>query len=183
KGSDLLNLTRPDDVLGTLRYMPPEAFEAKSDPRSDVYSLGLTLYEMLSLAPAFNANDRANLVKLVTTGEPARLDRLDQADPADLATIVHKSIEREPALRYPTAGEMATDLQRYIDDLPIRARRISNFGRLRRWARRNRAVATLSALALTLVVTVAVISTLSWLRVRYALSDSESARGREIEAR
>src|SRR5262249_21889894 len=67
KGTDLDNLTRPDDVLGTLRYMPPEAFDGKSDRRSDVYSLGLTLYEMLALTPAFNAADRPSLVKLVTT--------------------------------------------------------------------------------------------------------------------
>jgi serine/threonine protein kinase/WD40 repeat protein len=182
KGTDLDNLTRPDDVLGTLRYMPPEAFDGKSDRRSDVYSLGLTLYEMLALAPAFNAADRPSLVKLVTTSEPARLDRIDRAIPSDLATIVHKAIDHDPAHRYQSAGEMAADMQRFINDLPIRARRTSNLGRFRRWARRNRAVTTLGALALVLVVTVAVVSTVSWLRVRHALTDSESARGRAVEA-
>src|SRR5262249_46366843 len=118
KGTDLDNLTRPDDVLGTLRYMPPEAFDGKSDPRSDVYALGLTLFEMASLTPAFNANDRAGLLKRVTTGEPARLDGLEHEIPADLATIVHKAIERDPGQRYQTAGDLAADLQRFIDDLP-----------------------------------------------------------------
>ena len=77
--------------------MPPEAFEGKTDARSDVYSLGLTLYELLAFRPAFDEKDRNQLIKLVTTEEPERLDRLNPEVPRDLVTIVHKAIEREPA--------------------------------------------------------------------------------------
>src|SRR5262249_48930806 len=82
KADDPQNLTPPGDVLGTLRYMPPEAFEGKTDARSDVYSLGLTLYELLAFRPAFDERERHRLIKQVTEAEPARLDR---AVPRDLA--------------------------------------------------------------------------------------------------
>ena len=100
KADDQQNLTHTGDILGTLRYMPPEAFEGKSDARSDVYALGLTLYELLALRPAFDEKDRNRLIKQVTTEEPARLDRLNPEVPRDLETIVHKAIERDPAHRY-----------------------------------------------------------------------------------
>src|SRR4029077_18926796 len=66
KATETDNLTRPEDLLGTLRYMPPEAFDGRSDPRSDVYALGLTLYELLALRPAFDEKDRNKLIKQVT---------------------------------------------------------------------------------------------------------------------
>src|SRR5262249_34908589 len=118
KADDQQNLTHTGDILGTLRYMPPEAFEGKSDARSDVYSLGLTLYEMLAFRPAFQEKERKRLIKQVTTAEPMRLERLASAAPRDLVTIIHKAIEREPAQRYATAGELAADLQRFLDDEP-----------------------------------------------------------------
>ena len=76
------NLTHTGDILGTLRYMPPEAFEGKSDARSDVYSLGLTLYELLAMRPAFAEKDRNKLIKMVTSEEPTRLDRVKPGDSA-----------------------------------------------------------------------------------------------------
>src|SRR5262249_11875949 len=77
KADDSENLTRTGDVLGTLRYMPPEAFDAKSDACSDVYSLGLTLYELLAFRPAFDEKERHRLIKQVTSAEPPRLERLN----------------------------------------------------------------------------------------------------------
>src|SRR5258707_11379209 len=103
--------------------MPPEAFEGRADARGDVYALGLTLYELLAFRPAFDEKDRNRLIKQVTTAEPARLDRLNRAVPRDLVTIVHKAIDRDPAHRY-VAAELAADLQRFIDDEPIHARRV-----------------------------------------------------------
>src|SRR5262249_53893684 len=85
-------LTATGDVLGTLRSMPPEAFAGKADARGDVYALGLTLYELLALRPAFDERDRAALVKQLATGEPRRLGRVNPAVPPDLVTIVHKAI-------------------------------------------------------------------------------------------
>ena len=112
KADDQDNLTRTGDMLGTLRYMPPEAFECKSDLRGDVYGLGVTLYELLARRPAFDERDRNKLIKAVTSGEPSRLRKLRPDIPRDLETIVHKSIDREPRGAYVLAAEMAADLQR-----------------------------------------------------------------------
>src|SRR5262249_1654092 len=144
KADDQRNLTHTGDVLGTLRYMPPEAFEGRSEARSDVYSLGLTLYELLAFRPAFEEQERHKLLKQVTT-EPPRLDRLNRDVPRDLVTIVHKTIDRDPRQRYATAGELAADLQRYADDEPIKARPLSLNEQLARWCRRNPMIAGLVA--------------------------------------
>jgi WD40 repeat protein/serine/threonine protein kinase len=153
KAEDQQNLTHTGDILGTLRYMPPEAFEGKTDARSDVYSLGLTLYELLALRPAFTEKDRHKLIKQVMTQEPARLARVNRLVPQDLATIVHKAIDKDPALRYVSAAAMAEDLQRFTEDEPIKARRASAMERLRRWVRHNRGIAAaLATVALLLVV-------------------------------
>jgi serine/threonine protein kinase/formylglycine-generating enzyme required for sulfatase activity/tetratricopeptide (TPR) repeat protein len=153
-------LTNTGDIVGTLRYLPPEAFEGRTDARGDLYSLGLTLYELLALRPAFEEKDRRKLIRQVTRAEPPRLDRLNGAIPRDLVTIVHKAIERDPARRYPQAGELAADLQRFLDDEPIRARRPALRERLLRWTRQNKGVAILSAVALLLLVAVALVSTI-----------------------
>jgi WD40 repeat protein/serine/threonine protein kinase len=141
KADDQQNLTHTGDLLGTLRYMPPEAFEGKTDLRSDIYSLGLTLFELLAFRPAFDSKERNPLIKQVSGGDAPRLDKLNRAVPRDLVTIVHKAIECEPARRYPTAAELEADLQRFLDDEPIRARRTSAWERLVRWSRHNRGLA------------------------------------------
>ena len=110
KVEDQKNLTQTGDLLGTLRYIPPEAFEGKTDARSDVYSLGLTLYEMLAFRPAFDERERNRLIKQVIHDEPTRLGLVNRMVPRDLATIVHKAIDRDPARRYPTAADLAADL-------------------------------------------------------------------------
>jgi hypothetical protein len=143
KLADQEDLTHTGDLLGTLRYMAPERFQGQADVRSDVYGLGLTLYELLALRPAFDEADRSRLIDLVTRTEPPRLLTLDPFIPRDLATVVHKAIARDPSDRYQTAGELAADLTRFLEDRPIRARRLSLVGVAWRWARRNQAVASL----------------------------------------
>ncbi len=145
KADDQQNLTDTGDILGTLRYMPPEAFEGKADARGDVYSLGLTLYEMLACRPAFDEKERNRLIKQVTHAEPPRLGKVNRAVPRDLETIVHKAIDREPGRRYQRAADLAADLHRFLDDVPIQARRASPPERLARWCRRNPVVASLTA--------------------------------------
>src|SRR5262249_52857777 len=100
KADDSDNLTRTGDLLGTLRYMPPEAFEGKSDVRSDIYSLGLTLFELVALRPAYEERDRHKMIKQVTTGDPPRLRKLRNDAPRDLVTIIEKAVDRDPARRY-----------------------------------------------------------------------------------
>jgi serine/threonine protein kinase/formylglycine-generating enzyme required for sulfatase activity/Flp pilus assembly protein TadD len=180
KADDQQNLTHTGDILGTLRYMPPEAFEGKTDARSDVYSLGLTLYELLAFQPAFGEQDRAKLVKQVTGAEPARLGKVNPQVPRDLETIVHKAIDRAVGQRYQTAGELAADLQRFIDDEPIRARPISLVEHFVRWARRNRSVAALSIVAVLLLIAVAGISFVSAVQLR---RERDAVRGEQSRAR
>jgi eukaryotic-like serine/threonine-protein kinase len=139
------NLTHTGDILGTLRYMPPEAFEGKSDARSDIYALGLTLYEMAALRPAFDEADRNKLILQVTTADATPVRQIRPQIPLDLETIIHKAIDRDPTRRYQKAEELAADLQRFLDDEPIKARRQTAVEAAWRWARRHKAVAALIA--------------------------------------
>src|SRR5262249_7064585 len=141
----------------------PEAFEGRSEARSDVYSLGLTLYEMLAFRPAFEEKDRHKLLKQVTT-EPPWLDRLNREVPRDLVTIVHKAIDRDPRQRYATAGELAADVQRYVEDEPIKARPLSPTEQLARWCRRNPVLAGMVG-AVILVTAVGFLATLWQMQV------------------
>jgi serine/threonine protein kinase len=100
KATGTPDLTRPSDLLGTLRYLAPERFEGRADVRSDVYALGLTLYELLALQPAFSGKDQAELARQIATAEPPRLDRIEPHLPRDLVTIVHKAMAKDPAHRY-----------------------------------------------------------------------------------
>jgi WD40 repeat protein/serine/threonine protein kinase/tetratricopeptide (TPR) repeat protein len=179
KAEDQENLTHTGDILGTLRYMPPEAFEGKADQRGDVYSLGLTLYELLAFRPAFGERERGRLIHQVTTEEAPRLRSLNPEIPRDLETIVHKAIERDPAQRYPSAGELAADLQRFLNDEPIRARQLSTTERLVRWSRRHKAVAGLLVILAVVMIGGLVGMTMLWLR---AERSAEAARDNERRA-
>jgi serine/threonine protein kinase/Tfp pilus assembly protein PilF len=153
---DSEDITRAGDVVGTLRYMAPERFSGPSDARADVYSLGLTLYEFLTLRPAFEESDRARLVRRITREEPAAPRRLDRNIPRDLETIVLKAIAKEPNRRYQSAAAMAEDLRRFLADRPILARRTSWAGHTSRWCRRNPMAASLLAV-IGLIVTGSVV--------------------------
>lgn len=164
KATDQQDLTHSGDVLGTLRYMAPEQLDGQADARSDVYSLGLTLYELLALQPGFGERERRKLIKQVTSGTPARLRTIDSRIPRDLETIVHKAIDRDPAHRYPTAGELAADLQRCLDDEPIKAKWVSPVTRMHRWCKRNPAIAALTTVIAVLLVSAAVASSVAAVR-------------------
>jgi WD40 repeat protein/serine/threonine protein kinase len=179
KVDDQQNLTHTGEVFGTLRYLPPEAFDGRADARGDVYSLGLTLYELLCLRPAFDEKDRPRLIRQVTTAEPPRLDRLNRKVPRDLVTIVHKAIDREPARRYASAAALAADLQRFIDDEPIQARRVAAAERLLRWCRRNPAVAGLLAAVALLLVSVAAVSMVAAFHIAGARDEALEAKENE----
>jgi serine/threonine protein kinase/Flp pilus assembly protein TadD len=156
KASDSEDLTHAGDIVGTIRYMAPERFRGQGDVRSDIYSLGLTLYELLALRPAFEESDRNNLISIVAHETPPSPRKLNPDVPRDLETIVLKAIARDPDHRYATAPEMAADLRRFLEDKPIRARRVSVIERGWRWCRRNPALAGLTtAIVLLLVVAAA----------------------------
>ena len=181
--TDEQGLTHAGDVVGTLRYMPPEAFDGKADGRGDIYSLGLTLYELLAFRPAFDEKDRNRLIKKLTTEEPVRLNRLNRDVPRDLVTIVHKAIARDPAHRYRTPAEMAEDLKRFMEDRPVHARRVSDSERLWRWCRRNPLTASLVAgIVLTFLVGFAGVFW-QWRAAEAAREDEKNERRRADAAR
>jgi len=160
KTAEADDLTDTGDVLGTIRYMAPERFQGNCDARSDVYSLGLTLYELVALRPAYEAPDRHALIDRVLHEEPERLKRLAPGVPRDLETIIAKASAREPAGRYATAAALAEDLKRFVEDRPIRARRVSSAERLARWCRRNKGLAASLAGTATALVAAIVVSLL-----------------------
>jgi tetratricopeptide (TPR) repeat protein len=169
KRVDQNNLTGPGETAGTLRYMPPERFNSQSDIRGDVYSLGLTLYELLTLRPAFDESDHERLLKQVTHGVPPAPRQCDSSIPLDLETVVLKAMARDPAHRYQTAMEMADDLRRFLANKPVHARRVRPAELVWRWCRRNPAVAGLLAIVVSLLILVAVIATGGYLQTREAL--------------
>ena len=131
-GSD--DLTQMGDIVGTLRYMAPERFDGWSDPRSDVYALGITLYELLTLRPPFEESNRVKLIEQVLHDSPTPPRKLYRRIPQDLETIVLKALAKEPGQRYATAEQMAEDLRRFAADRPILARRITSAERAWRWS-------------------------------------------------
>jgi WD40 repeat protein/serine/threonine protein kinase len=157
-------LTSPGDLLGTLRYMAPERFQGKADPRSDVFSLGLTLYEMITLHPAFDCAERAQLIERMLHSEPLRPRQLDRRIPRDLETLILKAIAKAPGRRYQTAGAMAEDLQRFLADRTILARRTGPIERVWRWSRRNPVVAGMTIAFLLAVVAGFVGAMTQWIR-------------------
>ncbi len=146
------DLTEAGDVIGTLRYLPPEAFDGRTDARSDIYSLGLTLYELLALRSPFNDRDRSRTVQQISQAQIVPLPKVAAGVPRDLATIVGKATQRDPRDRYQTAQQMADDLNRFVSDEPILARRHSPAELLSRWVRLNPVVAALTAATALLLV-------------------------------
>ncbi len=149
-------LTRTGDVFGTLRYMSPEQASGRRgevDHRTDIYSLGATLYELLTRRPIFPSTDRQVLLHQILHEEPVPLRTLDRHVPEELETIVLKATAKLPAERYATAGDFAADLRRYLDDRPILARRPTAVELARKWMRRHPA-AVRAALAVSVAGTV-----------------------------
>jgi hypothetical protein len=173
-------LTRTGDIVGTFRYMAPERFRGECDARADVYSLGLTLYELLVLRPAFDAPDHLRLIDQVKSREPARPRAVDPRIPRDLETVVLKAMDKDPARRYPSAETMAEDLRRFLAAEPIRARRVGLCERAWRWCRRNPVVAGLTAAVFLALAVAALTASLAYVQTTRAL-DREAEQRREAD--
>jgi tetratricopeptide (TPR) repeat protein len=181
KGEDE-GLTHTSDILGTLSYMAPERFRGEGDARADIYGLGLTLYELLTLRSAFKSRDRLKMIEQIKNQEPPRPRAVDSRIPRDLETIVLKAIEKDPLARYQSADAMAEDLGLFLADEPIRARQISASERSWRWARRNPAIAVVGGVLMALLVAVSVGSMLAASYFRRALVRETQARAALAEA-
>ena len=135
-----VGMTMTGDLVGTLRYMSPEQVQSGQrtvDHRSDVYSLGATLYELLTHRLLFEDEDRGSLLRKITFATPIAPSRIDEKTPRDLETIVLKALSKDPIDRYPTASAFADDLQRFLSHQPIHARRTPVRQRIRLWTRRH----------------------------------------------
>jgi WD40 repeat protein/serine/threonine protein kinase len=174
------DLTLTGDVLGTLRYMSPEQANGRNrkllDDRTDVYSLGVTLYELLTLRPAFTAEDRQSLLNDIANTAPVPPRQLNHSITGELQTIVLKAMAKEPSDRYSAAQDLAEDLQRFLENRPIQARPLSRIAHTWRWCRRSPAFACLVATVCLLSLSTATISTM------FAVRESKHRQQAEAEA-
>ena len=162
------NVTVTQAVSGSLRYMAPERFSGISDERCDVYSLGLTLYELLTHQPAFQESEPEPLIQAITQRRIKPIRSVREDLPIDLETIVMKAISAEPSGRYQTAKELHDDLSRYISDEPIKARRVSPIAKCVRWCRRNRGLGTAIAVTTTSLVLATIVSSFAYWHTKKA---------------
>jgi serine/threonine protein kinase len=174
-------LTQSGDFVGTLRYAAPERLEGWSDHRSDLYSLGVTLYELLTQRTCLPYSSRAELLRRIVEDSPVAPRRTDADIPIDLETIVLKAIAKEPADRYHRADQMAEDLRRFLADRPILARRSTIVERFGRWCRRNPLIASLAAAVVLLLVTAVAILAVSNAQIRReSLAKTKALKDREM---
>ena len=162
-------------MVGTPRYMSPEQLDGKADVRSDLYGLGLTLYELLTLRPAFEETERQRLFRQISSGTFPAPQAINPSVPRDIETIILKATALEPERRYQSALEMADDLRAALEDRPIQARRASAFERLVRWSRRNPTTASLSSVVVTLLILVAVLTGRSYKNLEEASETTHKA--------
>ena len=177
-------LTMTGDLLGTFRYMSPEQAAGKPtsvDHRTDVYSLGATLYELLALRPAFEGTDRQLLLRHIDEREPPALRTIDAAIPKDIETIVIKAMAKNQHERYASAADLAADLQRFLDLKPIEARRSTRIQKLSRWAKRNPALSITACLAVLLLLVLAIGGPIFAIRYAQVARDERDLRASETE--
>lgn len=153
-------LTMTGDMLGTLRYMSPEQARGERilDQRTDVYSLGATLYELMVGGPAFPATDRQQLLREISEDEPPSPRKLNHAVPGVLETIVLKALEKDREDRYKSAAALAHDLRQFLEDRPILGKRATRMNRLARLVRRNAALAMACGVALLFLTAVTLLA-------------------------
>jgi tRNA A-37 threonylcarbamoyl transferase component Bud32/tetratricopeptide (TPR) repeat protein len=152
--TDETRLTHTGQLLGTPNFMPPEHIAGRAEdigPAADVYSLGATLYAILTGRPPFQAASMAGTLRQVAEQEPVALRQLDVTIPRDLETIALKCLEKSPSRRYATAQSLADDLERFLTDRAIVARRSTQVERFVRWGRRNPLAAGLTAALAVLI--------------------------------
>lgn len=175
------DLTGSRCQLGTPHYMAPEQAEGDSQRigvATDVYGLGVLLFEMLCGRAPFAAQADVQVLRQIVEDDVPRPRRFRRAIPRDLEAICLKCLEKVPERRYRTATELADDLTRYLERLPIRARRVSSAGRLARWARRRPLPASLSGALVLLGVIASLLVAREWRQTRSALADVERERHR-----
>jgi tetratricopeptide (TPR) repeat protein len=176
--------TAAGEVLGTLSYMSPEQIAgdvSSIDTRSDVYALGVILYEVLAERPPYELDRKsiAEAARIINDSEPTRLSLATGAVPADVETIVAKALEKEKERRYRSAADLAEDIRRYLRDEPIAARPASAAYQVRRFARRHKAL--VGGVLASLVLLLAGVVATTWQAIR-ATRAERVAEARALEA-
>jgi serine/threonine protein kinase/WD40 repeat protein len=180
------SLTATGDLVGTVRYMSPEqALGGRGyvDHRTDVYSLGITLYEFATLHVPFPGDDRQEVLYQVLGEDVPHARRVNPAVPGELETIIAKATARNPAERYATAHDLADDLERFLDDRPIRARRPSLLVCARKWARRHRSLVVSLAVSLALVLAGGIAGLASYAEQQHLIARDRESLAKEMEDR
>jgi WD40 repeat protein len=177
-------VTMTGDLIGTLRYMAPEQALAKRvvvDHRADIYSLAATLYELLTLRPAYLAEDRQQLLKQIALEEPTPLRRIDRDIPIELETIVHKAMSKDMNQRYASAQELADDLRSHLENRSIKAKPPTTTEIIGKWTRRNPALTWATFITLSLVTMTLATSTVFISRqlVRATTAEREANAARD----
>ena len=173
KVMDSDDLTSSREAAGTLMYMAPERFDDHSLAESDIYSLGVTLYELLTLRPPFKDSQALRLMDRIRNEQPKWPSRAESGIPKDLRTIVSIAMEKAPQHRYPSAEKLAHDLENFLAGRPPEIVPVSHTKRVVHWCRRYPAVAALIGLVALLLTTVAILS--------FIVATSFRAKARELE--
>jgi len=175
KALEAEGLTHSGDILGTLQYMAPEQFHGQYDVHSEVYALGVTLYELLTLKPAFAAGSRSELMERIRQHRREPLRKACPELPADLVVVIEKACALDPQDRYADCSALARDLRAFLDDQPVAARRLSSVALLWRWGRRNRALAALAVATMLAVVSAGAMGWVSYGVASEALGRAEKS--------
>lgn len=182
-------ITRTGDLVGTLRYIAPEQLNGVSASSCDIYSLGATMYEMLTLQPAVSSENKAQILQQIRERDPIAPRDIDPLIPVDLETITLKALAKDPRARYLSAMDLASDVQRFIDGQPIKARPTTPAERVLRWAKRNKPFAAAICTLLVGLVLVSVGSSFAAVMFRELASsesksrvDAEIARQKAVQA-
>ena len=168
-------LTMTGQVMGTPSYMAPEQAAGKLDEisnRTDVYSLGATLYALLAGKPPFSGGTMLETIRQVVRTEPESLTHVSHAVPRDLQTICEKCLAKSPQDRYASASDMANDLRRFLDGFPISARPLAPWARSLRWCQRNPIEAALLAITATALIAGTIVSVRFGLEANRALAEA-----------
>lgn len=171
-----LDTTDTDGVAGTLRFMAPERFRDWADPRSDVYSLGITLFELATLRKAREETDRSRLIADILRQDLDRPSQCVAGIPADFETIILKATDREPSRRYESAAALRDDLYRFCDRRPILARRAGPLTQLYGWCVRNRPTAMMGVATFCLLVLFSLFTGLASLHLSSLASERDAAK-------
>jgi eukaryotic-like serine/threonine-protein kinase len=175
-------VTATGDIVGTPQYMPPESFEGEYDIRSEVYALGLTLYELLTLKPAIEGNGTADIIRQATRGVTVRPRKLNPSIAQDLETILLKALSHDPEDRYTNAEELRDDLNCFLTDRPIAARKTNPVDRMVRWSRREPKVAALTITTFVLLGALAGVSAFGFWQTKQALDQAKASEQTSIKS-